>query len=130
MEVRIAVIAGVAQVIVAFIALFGTLATASDRSSALSGSGGSPTTTTLAVSGESPTTTTLADSGESPITTTPPSAGASCASVIREYRDLVRSDPKLAASLIEARTDGVSPIDVNPDARRCGIDRAFLTDIR
>jgi hypothetical protein len=113
MEVRIAVIAGVFQVLVAFIALFGTLATASDRSSTLPDTGRSPTTTTVVNSGRSSTTTT-------------PSAGGSCTSIIREYRDLVRMDPTLAASLAQAGTDGVAPIDVDPDARRCGIDRAAL----
>jgi hypothetical protein len=105
-EVRVAVIAGIFQVVVAFVALFGTLATASDRSS------------TLPVSG---TSTTVRGT---------PSAGASCTLVIHEYRVLVRLDPALATSLITAGADGVSPIDVDPDARRCGIDRDALRAMR
>jgi hypothetical protein len=54
----------------------------------------------------------------------------SCASVIREYRVLVRLDPALATSLTTAGADGVSPIDVDPDARRCGIDRDALRAMR
>jgi hypothetical protein len=46
--------------------------------------------------------------------------------MIREYRELVRLDPALARSLIEAGADGIAPIDVNPDARRCGIDATVL----
>lgn len=105
-EVRVALIAGVFQVVVALVALFGTLATASDRSS------------TLPVSGTSPT-----------VSSTSP-AGASCTSVIREYRVLVRLDPTLATSLALAGADGVSPIDVDPDARRCGIDEDALRAMR
>jgi hypothetical protein len=105
-EVRVALIAGAFQVVVASVALFGTLATASDRSS------------TLPVSG---TSTTVSST---------PSAGASCTLVIREYRVLVRLDPTLIKSLTTAGADGVSPIDVDPDARRCGIDRDALRAMR
>jgi len=105
-EMRIAVITGAFQVIVAFVALFGTLATASDHSS------------TPSVSGTSTTVNSR------------PSAGASCTSVIRGYRLLVRLDPALVTSLTTAGADGVSPIDVDPDARRCGIDRDALRAMR
>jgi hypothetical protein len=106
MEVRVAVIAGVFQIVVAFVALFGTLATASNRSS------------TPSVSATSATVSNT------------PLAGASCPSVIREYRTLVRLDPTLATSLTTAGADGVSPVDVDPDARRCGIDRDALRAMR
>jgi hypothetical protein len=105
-EVRVAVIAGVVQVVVALVALFGTLATASDGSS------------TRPVSGTSATVSST------------PLAGASCTLVIREYRVLVRLDLTLATSLTTTGADGVSPIDVDPDARRCGIDRDALRAMR
>jgi hypothetical protein len=105
-ELRVAVIAGAFQVLVAFIALFGTLATASDRSS-----------------------TPPAREASTTVSSTPLS-GMSCTSVIREYRVLVRLDPTLATSLTTVGADGVSPIDVDLDARRCGIDRDALRAMR
>ena len=105
-ELRVAVIAGTFQVIVALVAFFGTLATASDSNSALPGGGASATVTTT------------------------PSAGVSCASVIREYRMLLRLDPALAAALVTPGADGVAPVDVDPDARRCGIDKEALRALR
>jgi hypothetical protein len=105
-EVRVAVIAGAVQVIVAAVALFGTLATASDPSSTLPASG-----TAAAVSRM-------------------PSAGLPCTSVVAEYRTLLRLNPTLLASLTTAGADGISPIDVDPDARRCGIDQDALRRMR
>jgi hypothetical protein len=104
--VRVAVIAGAFQIVVALVALFGTLATAKDGSS------------TQPVRGTSATISSV------------PSAGASCTSVIREYRVLMRLDPALATSLTTPGADGVSPIDVDPDARRCGIDSDALRAMR
>jgi hypothetical protein len=53
-------------------------------------------------------------------------AAALCTSVIHEYRTLLRLDPTLVKSLTTAGPDVVSPIDVHPDARRCGIDKDRL----
>jgi hypothetical protein len=105
-EVRVAVLTGVFEVVVALVALFGTLATAADHSPSSPGSGAAPAVNSS------------------------PSAGASCTSVIREYRTLVRLDPALIGSLTKQGPDGVSPIDVDPDARRCGIDRDALGAMR
>ena len=102
-EVRVAVITGAFSVLVALITLFGTPATAKEsRSSALPASG-----TSTIVSGT-------------------PSTGASCISIIRGYRALVRQDPQLVKLLTTAGADGVSPIGVDPDARRCGIGKDAL----
>ena len=53
------------------------------------------------------------------------SAGASCTSVYRDYRTLVL-DPTLVRALTTPRADGVAPIDVDPDARRCGLHKQAL----
>jgi hypothetical protein len=98
-QVLVAVISGVFQLLVAFVALFGTLATASDRGSAQPAGGTSP-------------------------------PGASCTSVYREYRGMVRQDPVLVIALTTAGADRVSPVDVDPDARRCGIDGDVLRVMR
>jgi hypothetical protein len=102
---RVAVIAGAFQVVVAVVGLFGTLATASERSS------------TAPLNGAS---TTIANM---------PAAGTSCTSIYREYRILIL-DPKLATSLTTPGADGTAPIDVDADARRCGIDRGALGAMR
>jgi hypothetical protein len=104
-EVRVAVIAGAFQVLVALVALFGALATASD-----------PSPTPI--------------SGTSAAVASTPAAGASCTSVIREYQALIRLDPRLAASLSTPGTAGTAPIDVDADARRCGIGRDALRAMR
>jgi len=113
-EVRVAVIAGAFQVVVALVALFGTLATASDPS---------PTRPV------SDTSTTITSAPAAGLASTP-AAGASCTSVIREYRALIRLDPRLATLLTTAAADGASPIDIDADARRCGIDRDALLGMR
>jgi hypothetical protein len=96
---RVARIAARSAVLVALITLAGTVATASaTRAAAKAGT----------------TSTTVASAA---------SSGALCTSVIREYRTLLRLDPALVKSLTTAGADGVSPIDVDPDARRCGIDK-------
>jgi hypothetical protein len=99
---RVALITASSAVLVALITLAGTWATAS---------------ATRATAKTSTTSTTAASA---------PSAGASCTSVFREYRTLLRLDPTLVRSLTTAGADGVSPIDVDPDARRCGIDKDAL----
>jgi hypothetical protein len=106
-EALVALIAGAFQVAVALVALFGTLATAGDHSSS-----------TLPLSGTSTTAFST------------PAAAASCTAVIREYRALMRLDPTLAIALTTAGADGASPIDVDADARRCGIDRDALRTMR
>jgi hypothetical protein len=105
-EVRVARITGVFAVLVAVITLFGTLATASKSSSAPPASEASA------------------------IVSSTRSTGASCISVVRGYRALVRADPRLATLLTTAGPDGVAPIDVDPDARRCGIGRRALLAMR
>lgn len=99
---RVARITARSAVLVAFITLAGTLATAS---------------ATRAAAKASTTSTTVASAA---------SVEASCRSVFREYRTLVRLDPTLVRSLTTAGPDGVSPIDVDPDARRCGIHKNAL----
>lgn len=106
-EVRVARITGVFAVVVAVITLFGTLATAGKSSSSAPPA-----------------------SEASAIVSSTRSTGASCISVVRSYRALVRSDPRLASLLTTAGTDGVAPIDVDPDARRCGIGRRALLAMR
>ena len=113
-EVRVAVIAGVFQVVVALVALFGTLATTSDRSQ----------TPPLSA------TSTTITSTSAPSSASEPAAGASCTSVIREYRALIQLDPRLATLLTTVGADGAAPIDVDADARRCGIDRDALRAMR
>jgi hypothetical protein len=105
-EVLVAVITGVFEVVVALIALFGPLATGSDRSS------------------------TVPIDGAQGAVSSAPSAGAVCTSVIREYRTLIRLDPELLALLTKAKPGDVPPIEVDPDARRCGIDSEVLEAMR
>jgi hypothetical protein len=106
-EVRVARIAGAFSVVVAVITLFGTLATADKSSSSA-----------------------LPASGTSTMVSSTPSTQASCSSVIRNYQILLRSDPKLAKLLTTVGPDGVSPIGVDPDARRCGVGRDVLLGMR
>jgi hypothetical protein len=106
LEVRVAVITGAFQIVVALVALFGTLSSTGNSSSTSSVS-----RTPAAVNSA-------------------PSAGAPCTSIIRQYRVLVRLDPALVTSLTTPGADGISPIDVDPDARRCGIDSDALRAMR
>jgi hypothetical protein len=99
---RVALITATSAVLAALITLTGSLASAN---------------ATRAAAKASTTSTTVASAA---------SAGASCTSVYRDYRILVRLDPMLVRSLTTPRADGVSPIDVDPDARRCGIHKQAL----
>lgn len=105
-EVRVGIIAGSAEVIVALIALFGVLASAGDADEGQSGFGRSAPTT---VSGES---------------------SVSCADIIERYRTLVFLDPTLLDALVTAGPDDISPVGADPDARRCGLSEAALRAMR
>jgi hypothetical protein len=93
---RVGLVGGIAQITVAVIALVGTLATAD-------GGGSSGAT---------------AGSGSSD--------GASCTAVYERYRTLVRLDDDALTVLTTPGTDGLSPIEADPDARRCGLSEAAL----
>jgi hypothetical protein len=106
-EVRVARVTGVFSVVVAVITLFGTLATADESSGPA-----------------------LTASGTSTVVSSTSSSEAPCSSVIRDYRVLLRSDPKLVKLLTTTGADGVAPINVDPDARRCGVGRDVLLGMR
>jgi hypothetical protein len=76
----------------------------------------------IALVGPPATTST----GGSTTVSSAPAPGAACISVVHEYRTKLRLDPALLTALTTAGADGISLIDVDPDARRCGIDKDVL----
>jgi hypothetical protein len=104
------------QVVAALVALFGVLFTA--------GRSGSTQ--------EKPTATPTASATATPTAaaTAAPASITSCADVIEQYRRLALQDPGLLAALAIPVPDGISPIEADPDARRCGISAATLRAMR
>lgn len=116
-EVRIGVIAGAAQVLVAVIALIGTL---------ISGDV-SPAARQTDTLDESATSAAPAD----PTGTDPPDDGVlSCPAVYEEYRRMILADANALATLTTPNADGMSPLRADPDARRCGLSEVVLRAIR
>jgi len=105
-EVRVALIAASAQVLAATVALFGTLATGGSASA-------------------DHATSAIPRIGASTVAT-PPAMGVSCTEVVEQYRRLVLLGPKELAALVTPGPDGISPVEADPDARRCGISAATL----
>ena len=108
-EVRLAVISGSAQILVAAVALFGTLATAS---------------------GTDAKQTPSAVLSSAAATTAAPATGVSCEVILEQYWRLVQLDKKLINALITEGPDGVSPVGADPNARRCGISAKTLQALR
>ena len=116
-EVRVGVIAGAAQVLIAVIALIGTLISGDVSPSARQ-------TDTLDAS---VTSAAPAD----PTGTDPPAGEApSCPAVYEEYRRMVLADANALATLTTPDADGMSPLRADPDARRCGLSEVALQAIR
>ncbi|WP_433290892.1 hypothetical protein ACQP2F_24075 [Actinoplanes sp. CA-030573] len=113
-EVRVGVIAGIAQLLAAMLGLFGVLATAGkpDAGDAARAPAASVSATPVAAS-----------SASSPV-------GAPCTDVIDRYRRLVANNPALVTALDTAGPDGLSPLRADADARRCGISAAMLRTLR
>jgi hypothetical protein len=105
-EVRVGIIAGSAQVAVALIALFGVLSTADQN-------GGAQTAAVTPAA--APATPTMS---------------VSCTDIIEGYRRMVLLDSTLLAALVTAGPDGISPVEADPDARRCGVSEAALRAMR
>ena len=96
-------ITGVAGVIGSVLALIGVLATGeSDDTSGVS-------------SGVVSTTTT---------------SDVSCIAVVKAYRVEIQSSSKMLALLTTAGPDGVSPVQADPAARRCGLGETSLMQMR
>ena len=95
-------ITGVAGVIGSVLALIGVLATGeSDDTSGVS-------------SGVVSTTTT---------------SDVSCIAVVKAYRVEIQSSSKMLALLTTAGPDGVSPVQADPAARRCGLGETSLVQM-
>jgi hypothetical protein len=110
-EVRVGLIAGGAQILAALIALVGTLATAESKT-ATSGAG-SDTSATSAPA------TPLADG----------SRGDPCTTVVERYRSMIERDARIVAVLTTEGPDGISPVEADPDARRCGLSEDALREL-
>ncbi len=96
-------ITGVASVIGSVLALIGVLTTGeSDDTSGVS-------------SGVVSTTTT---------------SDVSCIAVVKAYRVEIQSSSKMLALLTAAGPDGVSPVEADPAARRCGLGETSLMQMR
>jgi hypothetical protein len=97
---RVGLIGGIAQITVAVIGLVGALATAD-------GGGSSGAT----VGSES-------------------TDGSSCTAVYERYRTLVRLHADAFPVLTTPGPDGLSPVEADADARRCGLSEAALRAMR
>lgn len=106
-EVRVGIIAGVADVVVALIALFGVLVSV-DRSDAANGAGPS----------------------SAPAVSATVAATLSCPTIVEQYRRLVLLTPSLLDALVTAGPDGISPVEADPDARRCAVTEQSLDAMR
>ena len=98
----VGLIAGVAGVVGSVLALIGVL-----------------------VSGDSNDT-----SGASARIATTTSSDVSCIAVVKAYRVEIQSSSKMLALLTTPGPDGVSPVEADPAARRCGLGAASLMQMR
>jgi hypothetical protein len=96
-------IIGVASVIGSVLALIGVLTTGESND-------------TSGVSSGVVTTTTTSD--------------VSCIAVVKAYRVEIQSSSKMLALLTTAGPDGVSPVEADPAARRCGLGETSLMQMR
>ena len=96
-------IIGVASVIGSALALIGVLTTGENND-------------TSGVSSGVVTTTTTSD--------------VSCIAVVKAYRVEIQSSSKMLALLTTAGPDGVSPVEADPAARRCGLGETSLMQMR
>ncbi len=96
-------ITGVASVIGSVLALIGVLATGESNDTSGVSSGVVSTTTTSDVS---------------------------CIAVVKAYRVEIQSSSKMLALLTTAGPDGVSPVEADPAARRCGLGETSLMQMR
>ncbi|MCO8275098.1 hypothetical protein M1L60_31415 [Actinoplanes sp. TRM 88003] len=100
-EVRAGFIAGAAQIVAAAVALVGVLTTAPSK-----------TEPTRSVNAQSP------------------ASFSSCSDVFEHYRRIVRLDLRTLEALVATGSDGVAPIEADPEARRCGVNEAALRAVR
>jgi hypothetical protein len=109
-ELQVGRYAAAAQVLAALVALVGVLVTDGKGS-------GQPT-------GASPgaSVSSAGQSGQpSPSTGVP-----ACSAVIDWYRMSVRMDPSMLSFLTTPGPDGRTPVETDPDARRCGLSKDAL----
>jgi len=101
---RVGILAGIAQITAALIALFGTLVTAwqAEASGGAGPTGG----------GAGPT------------------GGTACTAVYERYRTLVLLDDEALTVLTTPGPDGLSPVEADTDARRCGLSESALRAMR
>jgi hypothetical protein len=109
-ELRVGWIAGSAQVLAALIALFGVLFTAGGTGSAHGKNAGPP----------------MASATPSASATVSINGNTSCIDVVEQYRRIALQDPNLLAALDAPGPDGISALEADPEARRCGISEATL----
>jgi hypothetical protein len=111
-QVQVGWIAGCAQVAAALVALFGVLFTSGSTDSTQGKAATKPTASSTATATVSPTSA--------------PASSVSCTDVVERYRRLGLQDPSLLAALAIPGPDGISPVQADPDARRCGISATTL----
>jgi len=58
------------------------------------------------------------------------SSNVSCIAVVKAYRAEIQGSPKMLALLTTPGPDGVSPVEADPAARRCGLGEASLMLMR
>lgn len=71
---------------------------------------------------------TLAKNDPASTTAIPPQVTQStvCVDIVHHYVDAIHADPTLLKVLTSPAANGKEPIEIDPDAKRCGIDAAVL----
>lgn len=64
------------------------------------------------------------------VVTTTTTSDVSCIAVVKAYRVEIQSSSKMLALLTTAGPDGVSPVEADPAARRCGLGETSLMQMR
>jgi hypothetical protein len=113
-EVRVGVLAASAQIMVAVIALVGTLATA-DPATPSTG-----TSSPAAATAATPSAPAAPDGAR----------GSECTAVVEQYLALIAHDARTLSMLTTEGPDGTSPLEADPDARRCGLSADALRAMR
>jgi hypothetical protein len=69
-------------------------------------------------------------SGVSSAVVSTTSSDVSCIAVVKAYRIEIQSSSKMLALLTTPGPDGVSPVEADPSARRCGLGETSLMQMR
>ena len=64
------------------------------------------------------------------VVSTATTSDVSCIAVVKAYRVEIQSSSKMLALLTTAGPDGVSPVEADPAARRCGLAETSLMQMR